>query len=116
MTNLETELGVLPSLNLAPDIQNPNFNDYFQKLAEQEFRIQTFSQMVDVVLTYKSFSNGTYFYEECAIEDMEFFEIDGKVREQAPKEGIVLDSSSYAGMAIGLPYNCPYIVWHKKRK
>lgn len=74
------------------------------------------SQMVDAVLTYKSFSNGTYFYEECAIEDMEFFEIDGKVREQASKEGIVLDSSSYAGMAIGLPYNCPYIVWHKKRK
>lgn len=74
------------------------------------------SQLVDAVLTYKAFSNGTYFYEECKIEDMEFFEIDRKVREQASKERIVLDSSRYAGMAIGLPYNCPYIVWHKKRK
>ena len=88
-----------------------------QQLRETKNGTQTCtSQLVDAVLNYKTFSNGTYFYEECAIGDMEFFEIDRKVREQAPKEGIVLDSSRYAGKAIGLPYNCPYIVRHKKRK
>ena len=88
-----------------------------QQLRETKNGTQTCtSQLVDAVLTYKIFSSGTYLYEECAIEDMEFFEVDRMVREQASKEGIVLDSSSYAGMAIGLPYNCPYIVWHKRQK
>ena len=49
MKNLEMELGVLPSLNVTPDIHNPNITEYFTKLAEQEFRIQTFAQMVKFV-------------------------------------------------------------------
>ena len=49
MLSLEAELGVLPSLNIAPNLQNPNLSDYYQKLAEQEFRNQAFSQMVEAV-------------------------------------------------------------------
>lgn len=49
MLDLEEELGILPSLNIAPDIQNPNFEDYFRKLTEQEFRIQTFSRLIKFV-------------------------------------------------------------------
>ena len=49
MLSLEAELGVLPSLNVSPDIQTPSLDDYYKKLAEQEFRIQAFSQMVEAV-------------------------------------------------------------------
>ena len=60
-----------------------------QQLRETKNGTQTCtSQLVDSVLTYKTFSNGTYFYEECKIEDMDFFEIDRNVREQASKEGM----------------------------
>ena len=46
MTSLEQELGVLPSLNLSPDVQAPSLADYFKKLAEREFRTRAFSQMI----------------------------------------------------------------------
>lgn len=49
MTSLEIELGVLPSINVFPDTQNPTLDDYYKKLAEQEFRIQAFAQMVEAV-------------------------------------------------------------------
>lgn len=49
MLSLEQELGVLPSLNVSPTIQTPSLSDYFKKLAEQEFKIQAFSQMVKFV-------------------------------------------------------------------
>lgn len=98
-------------------LRNKIVSAVIQQLRKTENGTQTCtSQLVDAVFSYKTFSNGTYFYEECSIEDMEFFEIDRMVREQAPKEGIILDSSRYAGMAIGLPYNCPYVVRHKKRR
>ena len=49
MTALEQELGILPSQNLAPDLQNPNFADYFKHLAEREFRNRVFNQMIQAV-------------------------------------------------------------------
>lgn len=49
MTGLEAELGVLPSINIAPELQAPNIETYFRKLAEQEFRIQAYAQMVEAV-------------------------------------------------------------------
>lgn len=49
MTGLEQELGVLPSLNVSPTIQTPSLEDYFKKIAEREFGIQAFTQMIKAV-------------------------------------------------------------------
>ena len=47
-----------------------------QQLRETENGTQTCtSQLVDDVFFYRTFSKGTYFYEECAIEDMEFLRL-----------------------------------------
>ena len=40
----------------------------------------------------------------------DYFDIDYRVRTQAKKVGLLLDDTPWAGMALGLPFHCPYIV------
>ena len=56
----------------------------------------------------------TYDYGEFALETFEYFDLDRRVRKLAEKEGILLDSSQWAGIPTGLPFNCSYVIRHTK--
>ena len=61
-----------------------------------------------------SFTEAGFAINGEVIDNCDLFEIDYAVRKNANKYGIILDSSNYDGMVIGLPYNIGYIV--KRRK
>ena len=72
------------------------------------------SDLVGMVFPYEAYAGGWYQYKGVQIDTMEFFEIDNQLRKQARKIGIILDSSKYAGLAIGLPFHCPFTIRHRK--
>lgn len=45
-----------------------------------------------------------------AVNTMKFFDIDERVRAEAEKKGLFLDTSYCSGVPVGLPYNIPYYV------
>ena len=45
-----------------------------------------------------------------SIADMTLFAIDRDIRRMARKKGIVLDSSKYEGMPMGMPFAIPYVI------
>ena len=52
-------------------------------------------------------------YEETDTYDL--FELDYQLKKEARKNKIKLDSSTFEGMAVGLPYNIPFVI-RKKRE
>ena len=52
-------------------------------------------------------------YEETDTYDL--FELDYQLKKEVRKHKIILDSSTFEGMAVGLPYNIPFVI-RKKRE
>ena len=44
----------------------------------------------------------------------DLFELDYQLKKEARKHKIKLDSSAFEGMAVGLPYNIPFVINKKK--
>lgn len=51
-------------------------------------------------------------YEETDTYDL--FELDYQLKKEVRKHKIKLDSSAFEGMAVGLPYNIPFVINKKK--
>lgn len=68
------------------------------------------SDAVDRILGCKFLTGGDYQIGGEPVDTMEFFDIDATVRRLAEKRDLVLDSSAYAGAAVGLPFHIPYII------
>lgn len=68
------------------------------------------SQVVENLYGKMNFTDREYDYGTVAFTFHEYFDVDYRVRKQAKKVGLLLDDTPCAGMEIGLPFNCPYIV------
>jgi len=71
------------------------------------------SECLDRLFTYKTYKDAIYHFETCEVSTDEFFEIDRLVRMNAKKEGLIVDDSKHAGMALGLPFHIPFTIRKK---
>jgi hypothetical protein len=62
------------------------------------------------------YSKGAFTIDEAIIDTIELMDIDHLVRTNSKKHGIILDSSKYEGMAIGLPFHIGFVVKRKDAK
>ena len=72
------------------------------------------SQLVDSIYAYQTYTDGIYKYEGMSLNTEDYFELDRLLYELAKQEDIQLDSSKYAGIPLGLPFNIGFVIRHKK--
>ena len=74
------------------------------------------SELMDSVYTYSSYADGVYSYGDFSCDTKDYFKIHSLLRQKAKENGIELDSSRYAGMALGLPFHIGFVIRRKKNR
>ena len=74
------------------------------------------SELMDSVYTYSSYADGVYSYGDFSCDTKDYFKIHSLLRQKAKENGIELDSSRYAGMALGLPFHIGFVIRCKKNR
>ena len=68
------------------------------------------AELVASIYGHFNFEDGIYCYKEFSITSKEYFTLHAALLREAKKREICLDASPWAGIPMGLPFHCPFII------